>query len=123
MIPDHDLPASQVPGTAGSASSSSAAKVGPGAQPVSAAENPLPPPANTDSPADAQGRRILSTAFVRVGPDGLLTVSLRDGSSMVLRDVKMGAREYCGLSQSGGKPGTNFCGRYADVAEAKPGAV
>ncbi len=123
MISDTDRSGSRVSGPSESASHSSAAKVGPGAQPVSAAENPLPPPANTDSSADARGRRILSTAFVRVGPDGLLTVQLRDGRSMILRDVKMGAREYCGQAQMGGKPGARFCGSYADVAEAKPGAA
>src|SRR4029453_5687101 len=49
------------------------AAVGPSPGPVSAAENPLPP-ASSDSPAEAQGRRTLSTAFVQVGPDGALTV-------------------------------------------------
>ena len=54
-------------------------------QPVSAAENPLPvrrddsPAKAADTPAEAEGRRTLSAAFVRVGPDGRLTVERRDG--------------------------------------------
>lgn len=73
---------------------------------------------HADSPAEAQGRRILSTAFVRVGPDGYLTVELHDGRALVLRNVKMGAANYCGERTAPGKP---FCGRYGEVAAARPG--
>lgn len=93
---------------------------GPIPQAVSAAENPLPaPPA--DSPAEAQGRRTLSTAFVRVGPDGRLTVELRDGRVLVLRDVVMGPKDYCGVQALGGAAGVRYCGGYAEVAAARPG--
>jgi hypothetical protein len=59
----------------------------------------------------------LSTAFVRVGPDGHLTVELRDGRTMVLRDVVMRPRDYCGVLVAG----TRYCGGYGDIAAARPG--
>jgi hypothetical protein len=62
----------------------------------------------------------LSTAFVRVGPDGLLTVQLLDGRIVVLRDVVMRPKDYCGMQVLGRSAGTRFCGRYADVAKARP---
>ena len=96
------------------------ALAGPTPQPVSAAENPAPaPPA--DSPAEAQGRRILSTAFVRVGPDGRLTVELRDGGVLVLRNVAMHRKNYCGTQMLGNRAGTEYCGKYAQVVAARPG--
>ena len=73
---------------------------------------------HADTPAEAQGRRTLSTAFVRVGPDGYLTIELRDGRALVLRGVQMRATDYCGERATGGKP---YCGRYADVAGARAG--
>ena len=91
---------------------------GPIPEPVSVTENPLPGlPA--DSPAEAQGRRILSTAFVRVGPDGRLTVELRDGRVLALRNVVMRRKDYCGEQAAGGQ----YCGGYAEVAAARPGAA
>jgi len=63
----------------------------------------------------------LSTAFVRVGPDGHLTVELRDGRAMVLRDVVMGPRDYCGVQVLVGPAGKRYCGGYGDVAAARPG--
>lgn len=84
----------------------------------------MPPPASpspADLPAAAAGRRTLSTAFVRVGPDGHLTVGLRDGRVLVLRDVVMGPQRYCGRIVPGTKPGARFCGGYAEVAAARPG--
>jgi hypothetical protein len=65
----------------------------------------------------------LSTAFVRVGPDGHLTVELRDGRAMVLRDVVMRPRDYCGVQVLGGSAGTRYCGGYGDIAAARPGGV
>ena len=92
------------------------------AEPVSATEDPAAaPPA--DSPAGAMGRRILSTAFVMLGPDGHLSVELRNGRTMVLRDVVMRPREYCGVQVLGDAAGTRFCGSYDDVAAARPGGV
>lgn len=88
---------------------------------VSAAENPASLPAPADSPTEAVGRRILSTAFVRLGPDGHLTVELSDGHELVLRNVVMRPKDYCGLYVAGGPDGTKYCGRYADVAAARPG--
>jgi hypothetical protein len=63
----------------------------------------------------------LSTAFVRVGPDGHLTVELRDGRVLVLRNVVMRPKDYCGAQVLGGKAGAKYCGGYADVAAARPG--
>jgi hypothetical protein len=91
-------------------------------EPVSAAENPAPAlPA--DSPAEAQGRRTLSTAFVMVGPDGHLTVELRNGRVLVLRNVLMRPKDYCGLQVLGGQAGAEYCGGYAEVAAAQPGGA
>ena len=97
------------------------AAVAPIPEPVSAAANPLP--AAADSPAEAQGRRTLSTAFVRVGPDGQLTVELRDGRVLILRDVVMRPRDYCGLRVAAGAKGARYCGGYAEVAGARPGGA
>lgn len=114
-------PASRPPGpAAGSAGDRARAAPGPIPQPVSAAENPLPT-APADSPAEARGRRTLSTAFVRVGPDGRLTVELRDGRVLVLRDVVMRRKDYCGVQALGGAAGARYCGGYAEVAAARPG--
>lgn len=95
---------------------------GPILEPVSAAANPAPArPA--DSPAAAHGRRTLSTAFVRVGPHGHLTVELRNGRVLVLRDVVMRAKDYCGVHVLGGPHGKQYCGGYADVAAARSGGA
>jgi hypothetical protein len=91
-------------------------------EPVSAAENPAPA-RRADSPAEAEGRRTLSTAFVRVGPGGHLTVELRNGRAIVLRDVVMRPRDYCGVQVLGGSAGTRYCGGYGDVAAARPGGA
>lgn len=93
---------------------------GPIPEAVSAAENPAPVLA-ADLPTEALGRRTLSTAFVMVGPDGHLTVELRDGRALVLRDVVMRAKDYCGMQVLGLAPGTRYCGGYADVVAARPG--
>jgi hypothetical protein len=95
---------------------------GPLPEPVSAADNPAPA-RRADSPAEAQGRRTLSTAFVRVGPDGHLTVELRDGRAMVLRDVVMRPRDYCGVQVLGASTGKRYCGGYGDIAAARPGGA
>jgi hypothetical protein len=89
-------------------------------EPVPAAESPGPA-RRPDSPAEAEGRRTLSTAFVRIGPDGHLTVELRDGRAMVLRDVVMRPRDYCGVLALGGSAGTRYCSGYGDIAAARPG--
>jgi hypothetical protein len=102
-----------VPGTA------SQARQGSLPDPASPAENPAPAP-RADSPAEAEGRRTLSTAFVRVGPDGYLTVELRDGRAIVLRDVVLRPGDYCGI-QAGSSAGKKFCGGYGDIAAARPG--
>jgi len=74
-----------------------------------------------DSPAEARGRLILSTAFVQAGPDRHLTVELRDGRVLALRDVVMRARDYCGV-QATGDP-ARYCGGYSEVAGARPGGA
>lgn len=75
----------------------------------------------TDSPAAAAGRRIVSTAFVRIGPDGYLTVELHGGQALVLRNVTMGPKDFCGTLVSGEKAATKYCGDYAQVATARAG--
>lgn len=91
-------------------------------EPAPATENTGPDQAAAAS-AKAQGRKALSTAFVRVGADEHLTVELRDGRAVVLRDVTMGPEKYCGVQVLGGPLGTRFCGRYTDVAAARPRGV
>jgi hypothetical protein len=59
---------------------------------------------------------------VQVGPDGRLVVELRDGRVLVLRDVAMRPKDYCGVQMLGGKAGGRYCGGYAEVAAARPGA-
>ena len=112
-------PATASPAGRGAGDRAQAAQ-GPVPEPVSAAENPAPAPRG-DSAAEAQGRRTLSTAFVRVGPDGHLTVEMRDGRTMVLRDVVMRPSDYCGVQVIGGSAGKRYCGGYGDVAAARPG--
>lgn len=94
------------------------AAVAPSPAPVSAAANPAPAPLS-DTAEAARGRRTLSAAFVRLGAGEHLTVELRDGRVLVLRDVKMGAKEYCGV-QLGAAP-AKYCGGYAEIAAAKTG--
>lgn len=98
------------------------AAVGPIPEPVSVAQNPLLS-LRADSRAAALGRRTLSTAFVRVGPDGRLTVELRNGRVLVLRNVVMRSRDYCGVNELAGSAGANYCGGYAEVAAAWPGST
>ncbi len=100
------------------------AQAGPGSipEPVTVAENAAPG-RRADSAAEAQGRRALSTAFVRVGPGGHLTVELSDGRAIVLRDVVMRPGDYCGVQVLGGSAGTRYCGGYADVLAARPGGA
>jgi len=98
------------------------AALGPTPEPVSVTENPVPALA-ADSPAEAQGRRTLSTAFVMMGPDGHLTVELRSGPVLVLRNVVMRPRDYCGVQVLGGPAGARYCGGYAEVAAARPGGA
>ena len=88
----------------------------------SAAAEPASQQRSGDTAAAAHGRRTLSTAFVRVGPDNLLTVGLRDGSERTLQNVAMRAGDYCGTQLSGGTQ-RKFCGSYADVVTARPGGT
>lgn len=76
-----------------------------------------------DSPAEARGRLILSTAFIRVGAGGHLTVELHDGRVLALRDVVMRPRDYCGVQIAGDLPPARYCGGYAEVAAARPGGA
>ena len=97
---------------------------GPIPVPVSAAGVPsrsIPTHTPVDLPAGAIGRRTLSTAFVRVGPDGHLTVELHDGRVLVLRDVVMRRKDYCGMQVLEGLKKTKYCGGYADIAAARAG--
>ena len=87
------------------------------------------PARRADSPAEAEGRRTLSTAFVRLGAGELLAVELRDGRSITLRDVVMRPSDYCGVQVLGGSAGSKFCGGYGDIVAARtigrpgPGAI
>lgn len=87
------------------------------------ASEPSPAANRPDSPAEAQGRRILSTAFVRMGPDGHMTVELRDERVLILRNVVMQPNDYCGVQVGGTATGTKYCGGYAEVASARPGGA
>lgn len=72
---------------------------------------------------EERGRRILSTAFVMVGPDGYLSIKHQDGSVLVLRDVTMGRTEYCGMQAFEGGHTRQYCGRYDEIAFARAGAT
>ena len=85
---------------------------------VSAVENPVSAKL-ADSSAEAQGRRLLSTAFVRIGPDGHMTVELHDGRTVILSNVVMRPKDYCGVDLRG----TKYCGGYADIVAARPGGL
>ena len=113
--------ASEAPDPTGAgAAERNRAALGPIPEPVSAAANPLPA-GPADSPVEAEGRRILSTAFVRVGPDGHLTVELRNGRVLVLRNVDVRRKDYCGEQVFPGPGGARYCGGYAEIAAARPG--
>lgn len=71
-----------------------------------------------DSAEAARGRKILSTAFVRVPAGGVLHVTLRNGRAVTLRDVMMNASDYCGTRVDAAAPGKRFCGSYPDVVDA-----
>lgn len=98
------------------------AALGPVPEPASAAEN-LAPTLPADSAREAEGRRTLSTAFVRVGPDGLLTVELRNGRVLILGNVVMRRKDYCGVQVPDGRAGAQYCGEYSEVAAAHPGGA
>jgi hypothetical protein len=91
-------------------------------EPEAMAKNAAPGPL-ADSPAEARGRLILSTAFVRVGPDGHLTVELHNGRVLALRDVVMRPKDYCGVQVAGDPARAKYCGGYAEVAAARPGGA
>ncbi|WP_293992751.1 hypothetical protein [Sphingomonas sp.] len=56
-----------------------------------------------------------------MGPDGQLTVELHDGRVLVLHDVVMGPRAYCGAQVGGDPARAKYCGGYAEVAAARAG--
>ncbi len=118
-------PIGSSPADQGAADRAHAAQ-GPMLEAVSAAENPAPIPAAAtpvDSPDETRGRRTLSTAFVRLGPDGHLTVELRDGHVLTLRNVVMRRRDYCGVDVHGDAGASQYCGKYGDVVSARPGGL
>ena len=102
---------------------------GPIPEPVSAADNLLPGTSSVSAaePRDGagkaagnafvEGRRIVSTAFVRLGPGGHLLVTMRDRREVALRDVIMEKRQFCGTSLDG--QGTHYCYPYAEVVAAR----
>lgn len=102
-----------------------AAAIAPMLDPVSAAENPYPTtPMSPPEDADAEGRRTVSTAFVRLGPGGHLSVSMRDGRQLALRDVTMEKRVFCGVPIADGRDersgaGERQCYPYGEVTAAR----
>ena len=104
---------------------------GPAPEPVSAAGmlhpgDPLARAASTDpastddaSDTEAQGRRTLSTAFVRLKPGGHLLVTLRGGAVIALRDVTMEKAKFCGVAVTEGALVKRRCHAYAEVAAAR----
>jgi hypothetical protein len=99
-----------------------AAQQGPIPDPVSAAANPHPltaagPHGGTN--AAARGRRIVSTAFVRLGPDGLMQLETRDGRRLTLRGVTMEPRAVCGVTVAE-RAGKRQCINYTQVTQARP---
>lgn len=68
----------------------------------------------------ARGRQIVSTAFVRLGPDGLMELETRDGRRMVLRGVTMTPHTVCGITVARGTTGKRRCIDYAQVTQARP---
>lgn len=80
----------------------------------------VPSPSAED---EARGRRILSTAFVMVGPDGHLSIKHHDGNVLILRDVTMGPTKYCGMQAVEGGRTRQYCGRYGEIAFARAGAT
>lgn len=130
MRPTSPVSGTTAPGPSAQAMPPAQAMQGPIPVPVSAAGSPAParpgdvsatPPASL--PAQAEGRRTLSTAFVRIGPDGQLTVERRDGRVLVLRDVVMRPKDYCGVQVVGPAAGVRYCGRYDEVVAARPGGM
>ena len=109
--PDHVL-GTTVPGSSGRGVAN--------VEPETIAKKSAPGPLG-DSPEEAQGRRILSTAFVRLGAGVHLTVELHHGHVLALRDVVMRARDYCGVQVTGDPAHAKYCGGYAEVAAARPG--
>lgn len=95
---------------------------GPIPEPVSAAANPLPP-SPAASTAWTEGRRILSRAVVLMGSDRHITVELRDGRVLVLRDVVVRPKDYCGVQVLGGAAKAKHCGGFAQIVAARPGGV
>lgn len=67
----------------------------------------------------ATGRRMISTAFVQLGPGDALVVTELSGRDVILRNVVMNAGDYCGTRIDVGASEKRFCGRYAEVAAAR----
>jgi len=98
-------------------------------EPVSATVNPhlgtsVSPSAKPDTDTDtaAQGRRAVSTAFVRLGPSGHLLLTLRNGSNALLSGVTMEQRAVCGVavaSSLDGRLGKRQCYKFAEIANAR----
>lgn len=86
-------------------------------------------PTIIDPSEGAQGRRTLSTAFVRVGPDGRLTVGAADGRTLLLDQVSLQPDQWCGRLLAEQAPGMGACRThnakhclpYAEVRTARPG--
>lgn len=99
------------------------AQQGPIPEPVSAAANPHPSTgaaARGEAEPAARGRRIVSTAFVRLGPDGQMLVRTRKGRVLVLRSVTMEQRAVCGVAAAESMAGKRRCIDYAQVTQARP---
>lgn len=72
--------------------------------------------------AEAEGRPTLSTAFVRAGPAGRITMELLDGRVLAIGNVVMNSGDYCGLNAAGDATAAKYRGRYLRIAVAWPGS-
>ncbi len=52
-----------------------------------------------------------------------MTVELRDGRLLVLRDIALRPGDYCGVQVLGNLSSAKFCGNYAEIADARPGGA
>lgn len=99
-----------------------AAQQGPIPAPVSAAApHPMSAAAAHEGMDIAtRGRQIVSTAFVRLGPDESMQLQTRDGRVLVLRGVTMAPHAVCGMTVARGTTGKRRCINYAQVTKARP---
>lgn len=100
-----------------------AAQQGPILEPVSAAENLHPASvaaSRLNDDAASRGRRIVSTAFVQLGPDARMRLEMRDGGVLMLQGVTMEPHTVCGVTNARGGAAKRRCINYSQVTQARP---